>query len=595
MLSWLAAVLIEYLLLPAPLRDLSDLHGLARMSLFRVTAITCGGAALLTALSRSARARALERWCTAALFALLSVLSLCASFTWPYFALCALITAVLAVYGARGYDARPERAPGPAEGGDACLYVTAAASALFFLLVAAWTAGRVYSFCSPTYDFGIFSQMFHSMKTTGLPTTTLERDGALSHFAVHVSPIYYCALPIYCLFPSPVTLQLIQAAVITSAVIPLWKIGRLHALTGAQRAMLCAALLLYPAFSGGVGYDIHENCFLTPLLLWLFYGIDRKNAAVTAVAAALTLSVKEDAAVYVAVIGLYLTVRGLVRSGRPDRRDLITGSALLAVSVGWFLLVTGYLSRSGDGVMTYRYENLMYDGSGSLITVVKSVILNPMKALFECVDAEKLRYILLTMAPLLGLPLLTRRYERYLMLIPYLLVNLMSDYTYQHDLFFQYSFGSTAFLLYLTAVNLADMRGRRTFALAGAVAVSAICFSLVVVPVAVRYPARAIRFGDYYQDIRDALDAVPEDASVCSTTFYTARLSARETLYDVRYCSREHLLESEYVVLSLSGGDYGRYASPGAEDGFDNLVRLLENNGYREFLSLEGVLVIYRR
>ena len=29
----------------------------------------------------------------------------------------------------------------------------------------------------PTYDFGIFAQMFHSMRTTGLPITTLERDG----------------------------------------------------------------------------------------------------------------------------------------------------------------------------------------------------------------------------------------------------------------------------------------------------------------------------------------------------------------------------------------------------------------------------------
>ena len=41
--------------------------------------------------------------------------------------------------------------------------------------------------------------------------------------------------------------------------------------------------------------------------------------------------------------------------------------------------------------------------------------------------------------------------------IPYVLVNLMSDYTYQHDIFFQYTYGSTAFLFYLSVINYEDI------------------------------------------------------------------------------------------------------------------------------------------
>ena len=89
--------------------------------------------------------------------------------------------------------------------------------------------------------------------------------------------------------------------------------------------------------------------------------------------------------------------------------------------------------------MTYRYDNFIYDDSASLVTVIKAVVMNPMKALFECVDEEKLKFIGQTMVPLLGLPLLTRRFERYILLIPYVLINLMSDYQYQHDIFFQYT------------------------------------------------------------------------------------------------------------------------------------------------------------
>ena len=428
--------------------------------------------------------------------------------------------------------------------------------------------------------------------------TTVDRDGLLSHFAVHVSPIYYLMLPFYWLVPTPATLQVLQAAVITSAVIPLWKIGTHHGLTGAQRMLVCAVLLLFPAFSGGTSYDIHENCFLTPLILWLLYGIDKKSITITTIAAVLTLMVKEDAAVYVAVVALWLIVKTVLRFKKLDVQNFITGIALLAISLGWFFLVTGYLAKSGDGVMTYRYKNFMYDGSSSLITVIKSVILNPMKAVYESVDSEKIYFIAMTLLPLLGLPLLTRRYERYILLIPYILVNLMSDYQYQHDIFFQYTFGSNAFLVYLTVINLADLKinRHRTFAVISTVVVSAACFVIVVVPKAIQYPVQAIQYHGYYQSIRDTLDIIPDDAPAAASTYYTAYLSQRETLYDIRYCARDHLLKTEYVALALFGDDdYKQYATDGKNNGFENLTALLEKNGYRKQETLSNKLVVYSK
>ena len=157
---------------------------------------------------------------------------------------------------------------------------------------------------------------------------------------------------------------------------------------------------------------------------------------------------------YVAVIALYLLVKTAVRYRKEDKREFFVGGGLLVLSIMWFLAATGYLANSGDGVMTYRYSNFMFDGTDSLFTVIKAVIMSPMKALFECVDQEKLTFIGYTLLPLLGLPLLTRRYERYLLLIPYILINLMSDYQYQHDIFFQYTYGSTACLIYMVLVKL---------------------------------------------------------------------------------------------------------------------------------------------
>lgn len=598
LIAWLFAVTVEYLLLPQQWRDMAKLGGLARMSMGRILGITCVVSVLLAALSRLKKAAVVERWALAAVFAVLAIAVLWASFTWAFLVVCLLVLGILVVYGRYGWDSSPEPVAEIKKSEKVYVWTTVALTLAAFLFISIWTVAKIYCYCVPTYDFGLFAQMFHNMKEIGLPMTTLERDGWMSHFDVHVSPIYYLMLPFYALVPAPATLQVLQAAVMASAVIPLWMIGRNHGLSGLQRMLLCAVLLVYPAFSGGASYDLHENCFLTPLILWLFYGIEKKNTVLTAVAAVLTLMVKEDAAVYVAVIALWLIVKTLLRLKNGDKWSLIVGAAMLAVALGWFFAVTSYLAGSGDGVMTYRYRNFFFDGSTSLMAVIKSVLLNPMKAVYECVDPEKLVYIGQTMIPLLGLPLLTRRYERYLLLIPYILINLMSDYVYQHDIFFQYNYGSIAFLMYLTAINLAELKidWLRSLSLGLAVILGGVCFAQEVYPSAEPYPRYAYQYRGYYRLVRETLDTIPEDASVAASAYYTTQLSQRETVYDVYYCSREHLLEAEYVALAVDlYNDYKRYATPGKDDGLERLVKLLEENGYELYNSLDDVLVIYRK
>ena len=61
-LSWLNAVMLEYLRLPGALRDLARLDGLAQMSLIRVIAVFCGGMLLLSVISRFVNTAKVERW-----------------------------------------------------------------------------------------------------------------------------------------------------------------------------------------------------------------------------------------------------------------------------------------------------------------------------------------------------------------------------------------------------------------------------------------------------------------------------------------------------------------------------------------------------
>ena len=601
LLSWLTAVLVQYLSLRAELRGLEGLEGLAAQSVLLLLGMAAFLFVLLSLLARRFETLRLERWAIFVVFGILMITSLRASFAPRYLLACLMVLGVLGVYAWRGWCGTEKAVRQAGDRGRGGRIWTAVFATALFIFVSFWTVYRVLTYRAPTFDFGIFSQMFHQMRTTGLPVTTVERDGPLSHFAVHVSPIYYLLLPFYCIYPKPVTLQVLQAAVLASAVIPLWRLCRRHGFSAGVSAGVCLLLLLYPAYSGGTSYDIHENVFLTPLILWMFDGIDREKRWEALLCGGLTLLVKEDAAVYVAVVALWLILRAWLRG--CNRWGLVTGGVLLAGALAWFLLVTAYLSRYGDGVMTNRYQNFMYGGSGSLFSVILAVLLSPMKVIYECVDREKLSFLVLTMLPLLGMPLWTRKYERYILLIPYVLVNLMSDYPYQHSVFFQYTYGSIACLIYMTVVNLEDIMASwepnralfRYIPLGLAIAISGSCFASVVVPKATGYFDLYQNNREEYIQIGEFLSQIPEDATVTATTFYTVPLSQRAVLYDVRYCSREHLLSTEYVVLDVNHtSSYTLYEENG-EDGYQNLVKFLEKNGYTKLDAWEDRLEIYQK
>ena len=594
LLAWLFSTLLEYLFLPQDLQNITQLSGIAAMSMPRLLILTVLFTAVLWALSQRYRIILWERWAILGVFALLTGAVLTNTYTDAFFLFCAVIMAAMAVYAIWGHAPTREKPQCTKKVHWIFPILVAIMALAFFAIVSLWTVYRIKIFWAPSFDFGLFAQMFHNMKETGIAMTTVERGKALSHFAVHVSPIYYLMLPFYCLFPTPETLQILQAAVLASAVIPMWLIGKRHGLGGLPRTLLCALLLLLPTSAGGASYDLHENCFLLPLVLWLMYAIDRESLILTFLFAILTLAVKEDAAVYVAIAALYLIIRCLVNEPKQHKKVLFTGIAMLAVSIIWFLLVTDYLAKHGDGVMTYRYDNFIYDGSGSLFSVVKAVLLCPLKMLFECMDEQKLTYLAQTMLPLLVLPLITRKFERYLLLIPYILLNLMSDYQYQHDVMFQYNFGSSAFLLYLTAVNLSDIKWKlpRLIALCAAVLVSFSFFNSLILPEVDKVQKSYTENTEYYEGLSKALEIVPDDASVAAHHFYVTPLSARTEIYDIHnYCSWETISQCDYVVVKKNCSS--KYYNTDVQN-YAHLVKLLEENGYQIIQTYGSMIVYYK-
>lgn len=582
-LGYLISINIEYLCIDQYQRSLADTAYLAGMSLTRIIIMTALFFVAFALLSMFVFFNKAEPWLIAASVAVYALASLSASFTPYFFAAMALVVVAVAFYLFYRYDASEEITKEPEKRKKLYLWLTAALAVIFCLFLAVWMVFRVLTCSTPTFDFSIFAQMFYSMKKTLEPITTLERHKVLSHFKVHMSPIYYLMLPFYCIYPHPATLQALTAIIMASSVIPLWLIASRYGLSPKSRFIVCAMFMFLPAFCAGASYDLHENMFLTPCILWLFWAADKKSISLSLVFAFLTLGIKEDAAVYVAVIGIYLLINYLLHGEKKEKvKQLIISMLLIVFSISWFILVTDYLAKFGDGVMTWRYDNFIYDDSASLMTVIKAVIMSPAKALYECVDPEKIGYILVTLLPLLGLPLLTRKYERYILLIPYLLVNLMTDYIYQYDVFYQYSFGSSAFLIFLTVINLADIKisKKRTVMELSALGLSALIFFSFVFPSASWYPKVYFEDRERFEYIEKTLRGIPEEASVAASAFFTTYLSSRDVVYDVYYSTDEMILSCDYVVLGTSG--------------YEKEIAMLEENGFTLYDGYENSFVVYK-
>ena len=160
--------------------------------------------------------------------------------------------------------------------------------------------------------------------------------------------------------------------------------------------------------------------------------------------------------------------------------------------------------------------------------------------------------MLQTLLPLGLMPFIGKRFERLILAMPYILVNLIPDYVYQHNIFFQYTYGAFALLLYASMLNYRDMSPRacRT------VGTFALCASLIFTANSVYrkggYSAAYYSSEQRYVETRRALDEIPEDASVSATTFLCAALSEREELYDLNSAKAEH--RTDYAVVDLRYG-----------------------------------------
>jgi uncharacterized membrane protein len=214
--------------------------------------------------------------------------------------------------------------------------------------------------------------------------------------------------------------------------------------------------------------------------------------------------------------------------------------------------------------MSYRFGNLIAEGEDGLLGAVKTALLNPGYLLTQLFKTNsggigKVVYLLQMLLPLGGIPLCTKRASRWLLAAP-LLVNLLTLYTYQYNIGFQYSFVSAAFLFYAAVLNVPEYSpGVRRRLLAVGTAACLCLYAVCVLPECSAYAARWDGGKEVYTHIDETLAALPEDASLSVSSHLLAHVSDRDIVYDLSY--RGNAPDVDYVVIYYPTIDYAvKYA-----------------------------------
>jgi hypothetical protein len=409
------------------------------------------------------------------------------------------------------------------------------------------------------FDLGIFDNLHWNLIHGGgfFETHTGMGPEGGSHFGRHATFFAYLIAPIYAIREGPETLLVIQAFLLGFAAVPLFAFAR-HHISAPASALIAFAYLLYPPLHGSNLYDFHFLT-LTPLFAFLLaWAIERGRTWEIAAAVALALSVREDAAFIVAVLGAWQLL---------SRRNARLGVVLIAAGGLYFAAMKFVLMPMFIGGPTFAgmYRELIPSGGRGFAGVIETLATNPLYGFRVATAPAKLEYALLLLAPILFVSL--RRPIGALFVFPGALFTLLASKPAVTETSFQYTAFWTPYLFIAAAVVLADRafvdldvadRARRRRAWLCGVALATVLCSYQFGAVLQRNTA-AGGFHERYSfsttdehrelrpDRREILAALPPEASVAASRFVTAHVTRRRRAYDLRYGPGD----AEYVIMSV--------------------------------------------
>lgn len=420
------------------------------------------------------------------------------------------------------------------------------------------------------FDLAIFEQVVQSYAAGHLPVSEVKGPD-FPVMGDHFHPILALVAPFYRLWPSPMVLLVVQAALIAASVIPLAVWAR-RTLGSAAAVVIGVCYGLSWGIASGVGVDFHEVAFAVPLLAFSLSALGSDRLLAAACWALPLLLVKEDLGITVAVIGALIALRGRRGLGIATAAAGLAGTTLAVLVILPAFHPRGSLDMHG----------VVGSGGGGLMDLLH-------KATIGMITPEvKVTTLLLVLAPTLFLAL---RSPLLWVALPTLLWRFASDLSTHWGTTYHYSL----VLMPIVFAAFIDALGRRRpdrsslrRYLAGSAAIT-----LLVLP---HYPLwKLVQQETWRDDPRVAtahrlMDRIPDGATVQASNQLVPQLASRTSVS--LYGWADSRPDPEWIMVDTAVPQHRRWPQNFFEE--RKTLNDARAHGYRTVAEEDGFVLLSR-
>lgn len=287
---------------------------------------------------------------------------------------------------------------------------------------------RYDNFFTGRFDLGNMDQtIWNTIHGRIFQLTDPNGTNITSRLSFHADFILILISPLYWIWSNPKILLLFQSIFAALGAFFIYLITK-NVLKNKNFSLLFAFIfLLSPAIEYPNLYDFHPAVLATTFLLGSFYFILRKKYIFVIIFLLLAGVCKEDIWIINSLFGLYIFFIN-------KKKLLGLEIFILSLSLFYFLVWIAIPNALGGQHFALSYYS---DFGTSPNTIVKNILFNPLKIINTIVHKSQLQYLLELFFPLAFLSLLSPLYLIFIM--PNLLINLLSNNTQLHQIYFQYS------------------------------------------------------------------------------------------------------------------------------------------------------------
>lgn len=466
-----------------------------------------------------------------------------------------------------------------------------AATAAFVLLFSILVLYKHAHLGTRAFDLAIFDQGLWLLSQGETPFVTVR---GLHLFADHTSFLLIPLVPLYWIW-ADVRVLLILTVLAMAAGGPLvYAAARGEGLERRMAAALGTSFLLLPAVQWQIWDVFHPEALAVPLLLAAYVLAQRCRGGWALAMLAVVLLAKEDAALVVVPLSIYLGWR--FRAKWLAIGGTILGVAALFLSF-WVLLP--HWSPTGELIYTGRYQAF----GDSMAEIMWGVLTSPVEVVKTALSDGGWLYLIGLLLPA-ALALLAP--EVLLIGVPTLLANLLSRHFYQAELRYHY----TAYLIAVVAIaavvgtrRLLAWQSRRSGGwprtiISGLIA-AALLGSVIGGPWGIGNANPWAGHAPRSDLVAEALAVIPADGAVAADSRVVPHLAHRRTVY---------VFPNPIVLSNWSAGNYDR---PEPDD-FDWLVvrsdlvgmdeefldafrRVVVSGAFQTVIRNDELMVLHRR